>query len=220
VSSLGVYNQVHWPGVGDVDDCWVISTFWVLVAAGILTRDQLPSVHAFRDAAGVPDKPGPTGGSNAEIVRALNKLTPEAGARLFSGNLSGFVHTLKSGYIASLAVNSMYLPSYLRFGFKGRHQIAVVYQNGKLYVMNPLAKEGSSLLQISQVDLALAAITFSQDGRFHGVMVRIGGAVRKALDQAIKQLNLPPVIRPYTEMSDFIDGFAVGKFYRSKHKVH
>jgi hypothetical protein len=222
MASLGTYSQKTWPGVGDIDDCWVISTFWALVAAGIIDEWHIPTVYAFRAAAGRPDVQGKaSGGSNADIIKALNKLLPQAGARMYNSGISGFKQMLSSGYIASLSVNSSMLPAYLQFGFKGLHQIAVIYQDGQFYVMNPLANQGAPLLLISQAALAKAAGGFAGTGKMSAVLIKVGGVVlkqiikdgkRMMLPQPPRDLNAPIVVRNY------LDPLTVGDFYRARHK--
>jgi hypothetical protein len=216
---LGVFNQIRWPGVGDADDCWVISTLWALVASGRVTKENLPSVRAFRDAAGVPDVQGrKDGGSNAQILKALQKLEPGIDAKLYSSNnVVMFRAWLSKGYIADLAVNSGALPKYLQFGFTGLHQISVVMQGGKYYVMNPLAQEGSALLEITEQNLMKAAFAFLKDGRLHGVLIK-AGSIPSAKIVAPVIPAAPTVIVPIiTHFEDFMDGYAIGRFYRKKH---
>jgi hypothetical protein len=216
VSDLGVYNQVTWPGVGDADDCWVIATFWSLVAGGVLSKDQLPSVRAFREAAGVPDRRGKAdGGNNAQILRALRKLAPKSGAYLYSSGMSGFVTALKKGYVASVSVRSGMLPKNMQFGFKGAHQISVVAKDGKLYVMNPLAQSGSALMEISEADLRRAAAGLMGDGKVHAVMIKIGVRTYKSVVATIKG---PTVLQPPSYRTNFLNGFDAKAFYDARHK--
>jgi hypothetical protein len=221
---LGVYNQINWPGVGDTDDCWVIATFWALVAGGIVDEAHIPSVKAFRAAAGVPDVYGrKDGGSNQQILKALNKILPQAGAKYYSGTGTGMQTKLKGGYIVSLAVNSALLPSYLQFGFKGSHQIAVIYQGGKYYVMNPLARQGSALLEITASALYKAAYGFLGDGKAHGVMIKIGGAavkkiVAKAKAQKGKVVRDPTRPPPYKQApARYLDPWEPKGFLTARH---
>jgi hypothetical protein len=235
-ASLGVFNQVHWVGVGDVDECWIIATFWALVASGGVEREKLPSIEAFRKAAGRPDRPGPTGGNNYLILKALKRLEPGIDARLYVGGASGFTNMLKRGYIASLSVNSKYLPPNLQYGFKGAHQISVYFQGGKYYVMNPLAKEGSPLQSITLADLQRAAGSlfghnqpiknmpgedrFVGDWLFHAVFIKAKpgtqppkflplGGVASARP---RDLNAPIIVR------DYIDPYAARRLYDARHK--
>lgn len=203
--SLGAFNQGSWFGVGDWDECWIVATYWALVAAGVMRREDLPSIKKFRDAAGKPDRRGPTGGNIKDLLLAINTLIPEADARLYVGGVAGFERMLKRGYIASLSVDSGDLPSYLQFGFKGLHQIAVYAQGGKFYVMNPLQKEGSALIEISRRDLMRAAGSLFNDGKFHTLFIRkkgekaLAGLAERSLPVRPRDLNAPVVVRDYID---------------------
>ena len=167
----GVINQVIYPGVGDTDDCNVITPFWTLIAGGVLKREQLPTVKAFRAAAGVPDEPGQTGLTNAQALKAIKALVPKAKAVGEILTYTRFVVRLARGNVISLSVDSAKLPARLRFGFFGNHQIGVVYYGGLLLVANPLASEGSAPLAITEKELRAAAEGLFNDGRFHSVLI-------------------------------------------------
>ena len=185
----GVFNQVLWPGTGDVDECWIIATYWALVISGVVKRKNLPTIKEFRAAAGRPDKPGPTGGNNKIIAKALSILLPKAEVKQYNGNTAGFEKLLKQGYIASLSVDSGDLPAYLQFGFKGNHQISVYYEGGHFWVMNPLAKEGSSLLPISLADLKRAAFSLLGDGKFHAIFIRAKSQEQMDYEKNLRDYN-------------------------------
>jgi hypothetical protein len=167
----GVYNQVHYPGAGDVDDCAVVTSLWCIVAAGVLPKAKLPTIREFRVAAGVPDAPGPTGMGNAQVLKAIRKLVPQAASFSFDGYYSDLKRHLSAGAVISLMERNSLLPSSVRFSFAGIHQIGVVYVGGVLRVMNPLAPEGSGVLSISESNLRRAAEGLSNDGKFHGVII-------------------------------------------------
>lgn len=221
---LGAFNQVQWGGVGDADECWIIATFWPLVASGVVMRSELPSIATFRAAAGKPDRPGPTGGNNRDLVRALDKLFPDADVKFFIGTASAFFRQLQLGYVASLSVLSSKLPAYLRFGFNGSHQVSVIYQKGKYYVMNPLAREGSALIQISERDLARAAGALLRDGKVHAVLIRAGKNGKsptpnpkprpgdKPTARLPRDFNYQVVVRNY------IDPYAAGMMYKTRRR--
>lgn len=212
MSGLGAFNQIGWTGVGDADECWIIATFWPLVATGVMSREDLPTIEEFRKAAGRPDLPGASGGNNGNLIKALKKLAPGADAKLFVGGLSSFTKQLKSGYIASLSLSSALLPKYLQFGFTGAHQVSVIYQGGKFYVMNPLAKEGSALLEITAAALTKAAGGLFKDGKYHAVLIRAKQVPLKVprRDPVRRDLNPPIVIR------DYIDPYEVVSFYNGR----
>lgn len=164
-----IYSQVTWPGVGDVDDCWVIVPLWCAVASGWRTRAQLPTVTTFRSKAGVPDLPTSNGGNNLQALKAVKATMPEIPAYSYVGLPAGFYDRLAKGEIASVSVKSSLLPSALRYGFLGNHQIAVA-QQGSYYVMNPLGKMGAPLQVITKAQLNAAAFGLYGDGKFHAVM--------------------------------------------------
>lgn len=214
-SSLGVFNQGAWSGVGDVDECWIIATYWALVAAGVMRREDLPTIREFRDAAGRPDKPGASGGNNKNLMLALKTLIPQADATMFVGGVAAFTKALQRGYIASLSVLSSALPKYLQFGFKGSHQVSIYYKAGKFYLANPLAKEGSALVQISAADLAYAAGALFRDGKFHAVLIKAGD--EKKIKDAMKDLpKRPRDLPPPTEVRDYIDPYQASRSYRNR----
>lgn len=223
MASLGAFNQVWWIGAGDADECWIVATYWALVATGVMTRDELPTIKQFRAAAGKPDKPGPTGGSNEDILKGIKALIPGADAKLFAGGITAFEAALKAGYVASLSVLSKNLPKYLQFGFSGAHQISVYYKGGKLYVMNPLAKEGSALIEISARDLVKAGSSLYKDRKLHAVLIKAkppsktvtkasAKAPEKKQPERPRDLNAPIIIRNY------IDPYQRVHFYEARHR--
>lgn len=169
----GVFNEVSWPGAGDppghADDCHPMSDFWALVAAGVLTKAQLPTLTAYRLAAGAPDLPGVTVGmDNVQALAAIKKLVPQARAFSYVGTIDGFKAWTKKGAMASLSVDSGLLPADHRFGFLGSHQVAVA---DYFYMMNPLAPSGSAPVFILETDLRRAAEGLHRDGKFHAIIV-------------------------------------------------
>lgn len=214
--SLGAFNQVSWYGVGDVDECWIIATYWALVASGVMRRKDLPTIREFREAAGNPDRPGSTGGNNRQLMLALKTLVPNARTEYFVGGAGAFTRALQNGYVASLSLLSRYLPSYARFGFMGAHQVSVYYQGGKYYIMNPLAREGSALLPVSLATLQRASGALFGDTLLHAVFVKPKPSSKKKespgfFPQMPRDLNAPIIVRNY------LDPFAPAKLYRSRH---
>lgn len=209
---LGVFSQLIWEGVFDIDECWIIATYWALVATGVMTRAELPSIKAFRAAAGRLDDPThKSPGNNSNLLKALGKLAPNADAQLFVGGLSAFAKKLQQGYVASLSVESKYLPEYLKFGYDGLHQISVIVQGGKYYVMNPLAKEGSALLQISAAALAKAAGELLNDGKFHAVLIK-----QEPMKQPVE--SLPPRPPSPPTVNRYINPWEARDRYRKRHE--
>jgi len=152
-------SQIGYPGAGDIDDCWVVATVWAAIASG---QTFTPTVPQFRAWAQNPDRPGATGGTLDHIMRGARGAWPGATIRRYaSSDWNGFISLLKAGWTASLAVRSSALPSNLRYGFNGLHQIGVAYQNGSYVIMNPLQSTGSSLHAIDGYDLRTAARGFT-----------------------------------------------------------
>jgi hypothetical protein len=70
-----VFSQRTWTGVGDLDDCWVLSS--IQSAHAVAPWLHLPTTPQFRKAAGDPDDGKRDGGSIAEIIRAVTTLWPD-----------------------------------------------------------------------------------------------------------------------------------------------
>lgn len=218
MAGLGAYSQITWPGVGKIDDCGVIATFWALVAAGIVTQTGLGTVSAFRIAGGrAADN---SGIDNADILKALNKLFPQAGATAYRGGIAGFTKALKAGYVASLAVNSAMLPAYLQFGFKGLHQVSVIYQKGQFYVMNPLAVQDSPLLLITAADLLRAAAGFAGAGMMSAILIKwTAGKVPTSTKTTVKpKPAIPRSPRYIPIVKNYIYPTEARGFYNEMHK--
>ena len=157
MTDLTVLNQRVYPGAGDVDDCFVVATEWAY-RASTANPTGMTTVPVFRKAAGKPDLPGPTGGNLDDIMLAVGKLWPALDVVGYKHpSWQGFMDAMREGRYASLAVLSSQLPSNLRFGFNGPHQVGVAMVAGVLLVANPLAKQGSAPIPISSVQLARAA---------------------------------------------------------------
>jgi len=153
---LAILNQKVYPGAGDVDDCWAVATIWAYRASTGAT--SLPTMTAFRAAAGNPDRPGPTGGNITDIMRAVGRLWPSLPVEEYEHpSWDAFATKVKAGGIASLAVLSSLLPKTMRYGFMGAHQIGVFYENGFL-IANPLAPQGSDPQPIKETILRDAAL--------------------------------------------------------------
>ena len=214
--TLGVFNQVFWPGVGDVDECWVIATYWALVATGVMKREDLPSIRAFRAAAGNPDRPGSTGGSNRDIVRALKKLAPSAKVVKYDGGREGFTAMLKKGFVASLSVRSWSLPKAYQFGYRGNHQISVFYKAGHYYVMNPLARAGSALMEINYNNLVFAANGLLGDKLMHAVFIKAGQAKAMKAQRATPVHQQPRSLLHVLPQPDYLEPYAARDFYADR----
>jgi hypothetical protein len=165
---LGVISQKTFPGVGNIDDCWVIAPFW---AAKEADRSlQLPTVEAFREAADSPDDfEAVNGGGDDEIIKAVNRLWPHFSARRFRNrDFDGLVDEVRAGATASVGVLSEKLAK--SFGHVGGHQIGVAWDGKDLRVANPLAPNGSVPTVISARKLRDAAFALHGGARIAAVV--------------------------------------------------
>jgi hypothetical protein len=164
------YSQVTWPGVGDIDDCWVLVPFWSLVASRNTTQARLPSVTTFRAKAGVPDLPTSNGGNNLQALKAVLALYPNSKAYSYVGLAAGFWARVDKGEVASVSVKSSALPLNMRHGFLGNHQVAIAKQGTTYFLMNPLQKTGERPYMVTKAQAEKAAFALYGDGKFHAVM--------------------------------------------------
>lgn len=161
--NTGVLNQVLYPEAGDVDDCWVVATVQAKEEATDAT--DRPTVTEFRASALDPDDGQRDGGTLTEVIRGAQATWPNVTVvelRAYPYDL--FLVKLQAGGAASLAVNSRYLPSRMRYGFLGLHQVAVGFRGGKYYLANPLAPQGSEWQEITVAELRLATSEYSNVG--------------------------------------------------------
>jgi hypothetical protein len=162
--SVGAFHQASWPGAGDVDDCWAIADLQAIHAVAPWLR--LVTVPAYREAAGNPDLPGPTGGSIADSRRAIRILYPGLGADYMDQDpvvpFAALLARLKAGAVASVSVMNGKLPPSLRFGtYAGGHRVAVFYDNPTLRVLNPLAPAHQRAKPITPDQLKAACLAFA-----------------------------------------------------------
>jgi hypothetical protein len=180
-------NQKVYPGVGDIDDCWVVATIWA-VRRATHQSGNLPNCKVYRAAAGDPDDGNKDGGTLDEITQANNRLYPHVGDVRYAKQYgwAGLEAWLNKGYTASLAVRSSYLPRALRYGFLGTHQIAVFKRAGRFYIMNPLQPKGSAPTAISESALKTATYKFANGWVMASLIppINLGKVVVKA--QAIR----------------------------------
>lgn len=167
-----VLNQVHYPGAGDIDDCVPVAT--IMAYSAEPGHKPLPDIPTFRRAAGVPDRPGPTGMTSAQAAKGARALWPELRIVDATYTWPVFGHAMEVGRRpASVSVDSSALPAGLRFGFMGLHQVAVFVQDGQWYIANPLAPGGSAPLPISAHDLHVAVGKFAGGGNVAAVLFPI-----------------------------------------------
>lgn len=158
----GALNQKVYPGVGDIDDCWVVATVWA-IRHKTHQSQNLPNCKTYRAAAGDPDNGYKDGGTLDEITKANNRLYPHVADVKYARQYgwAGLVALMNKGYTVSLAVRSAYLPRSLRYGFLGTHQVAAFKRNGRFYIMNPLQPKGSAPTAISESALKTATYKFA-----------------------------------------------------------
>lgn len=161
-----VFNQKAWPGAGDVDDCWVISSIQAVNAA--LPWLSLPTVPTFREAAGKPDRPGqPDGGDIGDVVKGITQTFP-----VLAGHLrvlkavpwAALVAEIDAHRPVTLAVKSMYLPQRLQYNFGGYHQVTVAKQGERYLFANPLAPDRSRWdVIVSPIEIQEAVLRYGAD---------------------------------------------------------
>lgn len=153
-----VISQIGYPGAGDIDDCWVVSTVWAEQASR--PGSFKPTVPQFRAKADRPDAPGATGGNISNVYNGARGTWPTLPITLYkSAQVEPLINAVKAGRIASVALDSSALPARLRFGFMFKHQCGLASPDGThLLLMNPLASSGSALLAITPSELARAML--------------------------------------------------------------
>jgi hypothetical protein len=152
---LPVLSQRTYPGVGDIDDCWVIATVWA--AASSKRTIAYPTVTTFRKFAGKPDLPGPSGGNIWDCNEGADGCWPDLQNFLvISPDYDTIKEHLKAGRPGSAALDSAALPERLRYNFFGKHQVGIQLIGTTLYCMNPLAVNGATPDRISYGELEKA----------------------------------------------------------------
>ena len=165
-----VFSQRTWPGVGDLDDCWVLSSLQCVNCSAPWL--YLPNSDVFRHAAGDPDDGKKDGGSIAEIVKGVTTLYPEFKGKLTAIRGETFAtlrHLLAQGRPVSVALSSGKLPAAIRYG-KGDvpHQATLVEKGDQLLFANPMAPMGSKWDRIDWGDVRPAILDYGA-GKVFGV---------------------------------------------------
>ena len=162
-----VFSQLSWPGVGDIDDCWAVSSIQCVNV--VAPQLRLVSVPTFRVAAGNPDQPGPTGGDLGDTVQGVETLFP-----VFAGKLrklrgwswDDFVDRAKDHHPMSVSVINAKMPTRCRFGFNipaSYHRISVVVKaDGHWLVANPLAKPYSRWCKVNPAEIRDAVMAYGK----------------------------------------------------------
>lgn len=168
VSIRQTFSQRTWPGVGDIDDCWVLSA--IQCANAVAPWLPLLTSPEFRAFAGDPDDGRDDGGNVADITKGARAAWPKLAPYLKS--LSGVPFAtvlagLQQERPLSACVVSAKLPD--RYGFAGLHQITVHHRPGALYVSNPLAPDRSKPTLIRAAQLEAAMLAYG-NGKCYGVL--------------------------------------------------
>lgn len=161
---------------GDIDDCWVVAAIQCaralggayggdgrvsLPAATGTAHIFEPTIPQFRKFASKPDVQGVSNGGSADDILkgSLGSWSHLKIARA-STSWDTFVHQVRDlGWpFAALAVNSALLPSTLRYGFYGAHEVSVQYVAGSFRIVNPLMPAGTMPATISVSALKRAAL--------------------------------------------------------------
>src|SRR5687768_13980685 len=165
-----VFSQTTWPGIGDIDDCWVLASMQAVHAVAPWLK--LPGVKRFRAEANRPDSPNrPDPGDEHDMARALRRLYPDLRIEVVDGgDFSDFAAKVESGRPAALIVRSSALPDDLQHGFKEIHAITVAFDDELGWVVaNPLAKAHSKPEPIQKKALEKAVKGFKPN--VHAVLM-------------------------------------------------
>jgi hypothetical protein len=166
-----VFSQRMWPGIGDIDDCWVLASLQAVhtVAPWL----PLPGVKVFRAKANKPDVPGVMNpGDEHDMKRGLDALYPDLATELVDGMpFPTFVEQVKSGRPAALIIRAGDLPPDMQLGLPGIHAICVAFddETDGFLVADPLAKAHSKPVPISQPALRKAIEGFAPN--VHAVLM-------------------------------------------------
>lgn len=167
-----VLSQRSWPGVGDLDECWCLSTMQCVLACA--PWSHLPGTDAFRQAAGDPDDGRRDGGSLAEIAKAVRQLWPAIGQRLavWRGVTWDQLQAgVKGGHPVSVALTLGKLPPRLRYTTSDvPHQSTLAWREStdSLVFANPMAPATSKWDSVTWAELRPSILDYG-NGRVFGV---------------------------------------------------
>lgn len=164
------FSQRTWPGVGDIDDCWVISA--IQCANAVAPWLPLLTSPEFRRHAGDPDDGVSDGGNVDDIMRGVRSAWPELAELCTplrgSWTWDRVLSAIKSGRPASVCVVSSKLAA--SYGFAGLHQVTYFHEPGVgLRVANPLSKDRSEPTRIATLTAKAAAEAYG-GGKVHCVL--------------------------------------------------
>lgn len=182
-----ILSQKFWPGVGDIDDCWVLSALMMVFA--VFPWLPLPGTKVFRAAAGDPDDTQSDGGSQQEIMKGIRRTWPSV-ANLFRqhdhDSWNEFAGDVGQGRNVSVAVDSSLLPDKIKFGFNGFHRVNVCMQpGGRVFFGNPLADAYDKWIEIDNLDVirdAVMAYGKAKTGRDRGAWYIASPTVERAFE--------------------------------------
>ena len=164
---LAVISQRTYPSVKDIDDCAVVATVWA--AASSRPTIVYPTCTTFRAYAGNPDDPdSPDGLTIEQVEKGANGCWSTLPSTMVKTSAwSEIIDRVNAGMPASVALHSAYLPARLRFNFFGTHQCGVhrPKPDGPIYLMNPLAPNGSAPLAITEAELKRAMFNLIVGGK-------------------------------------------------------
>lgn len=209
-------SQITYFGVGDIDECSIIASFWAARQAGF--TGKLPTIGEFRRQAGVPDAPGPTGLTNTQVWQGLTRTGLAEGASILRRGTtwSDFVQSMQvAGTAASVALNSGALPIGYRYGFQGAHRVGLVWENGQWYIANPLAPEGSGPQAISEADIKRAILSFGPASQVVGILFnapKVATATPATTKAPVPGAAAVSGITPARQ----VDAFLAAKFYAGR----
>lgn len=169
------FSQKTWPRVGDIDDCWVISTIQGVNA--VAPWLPLLTCTEFRTFAGDPDDGTRDGGNVDEIMKGITGAYPRLAPLVTAvrgWTWDKFLAELKVRRIATVCVSSAKLP--LQYGFTGLHQVLYEFvPSVGLYIANPLAPDRSALPRIATASAKEAAEAYGS-GKVYAVLMPTEGA--------------------------------------------
>ena len=212
-------SQIAFWGVGDIDECSILATYWAAKAAGF--EGELPSIYAFRAAAGRPDLPGPTGLTNAQALAGIGGTSLKSMSLVTANGASwdAFAASLKLGGSASLSVNSALLPSGVRYDFYGSHSVGLTWQGGKWHIANPLAPDKSAPVAISEAAIKAAALSFG-GGAVVGIIFRPAQPGDVAAPAPVSPLSAPQLPAGFASIPafqhHFNDAQLTAQFYAAR----
>lgn len=166
-----VFSQRDWPGIGDIDDCWVLASLQAVHTVAPWLK--LPGVKFFREKANKPDVQGQLDvGDEHDMARGLEALYPTLEIEVVDGMpFSQFADLVKSGRPAALVVKAGDLPAAMQTTYKGIHAITVAFDDEKQewLVADPLARAHSKPVPIARADLRKAVKGFKPN--IHAVLM-------------------------------------------------